>query len=110
MELDFGITPEVLREEHLDVYDGVQSEVVSTTGFDENLDPSTTYLGRSDRAKSDKLKAKESFPTSGQGYTLGKLLYGTQCQLLLDTGTSKSSCQNPTICNVYHFILCQNSY
>ena len=27
---------------------------------------------------------------SEQGYTLGKLLDGTQCQLLLDTGVSKS--------------------
>ena len=48
-----------------------------------------TYLGRSDRAKSDILKAEESFPTSEQGYTLGKLLDGTECQLLLDTGASK---------------------
>ena len=80
----------VLREEYLDMYDGIQLEVVSTTRFDENLDLSTTYLGRSDRAKSDKLKAEESFPILGQGYTLGKLLDGTECQLLFDTGASKS--------------------
>ena len=43
MELDFGVMPEVLREEYLDVYDGIQSEVVSTTMFDENSDLSTTY-------------------------------------------------------------------
>ena len=48
------------------------------------------YLGRSDRTKSDKLKAEESFPISEQAYNLGKLLDGTECQLLLDTGTSKS--------------------
>ena len=77
MELDFGVMPEALREEYLDVYDGIQSEVVSTTMFDENSDLSTTYLGRSNRAKSDKLKAEESFPISEQGYTLGKLLDGT---------------------------------
>ena len=62
---------------------------MSTTRFNENLDLSTTYLGRSDRAKDDKLKAEESFPISEQGYTLGKLLDETECQLLLDTGTSK---------------------
>ena len=90
MELDFGVTPEVLREEYVDVYDGIQLEVVSTTRFDENSDLSTMYLGRSDRAKSDKLKAEVSFPISEQGYTLGKLLHGTECQLLLDTGASKS--------------------
>ena len=36
------------------------------------------------------LKAEESFLLSEQGYTLGKLLDGTECQLLLDTGASKS--------------------
>ena len=75
--------PEVLKEGYLDVYDRIQLEVVSTTRFHENSDLSTTYLGRSDRAKCDKLKAEESFPISEQGYTLGKLLDGTECQLLL---------------------------
>ena len=90
VELDFGVMPKILQEEYLDVYEGIQSEVVNTTRFDENSDLSTTYLGRSDRAKSDKFKAEESFPISEQGYTLGKLLDGTECQLLLDTGASKS--------------------
>ena len=90
VEFDFGVIPEVLREEYLDVYDGIQSELVSTTRFDENSDLSTIHLGRSDRVKSDKLKAEESFPISEQGYTLGKLLDGTECQLLLDTDASKS--------------------
>ena len=72
------------------MYEGIQLEVVSTTRFDESSDLSTTYLGRSDRAKGNKLKAEESFPISEQGYTLGKLLDGTECQLLLDTGVSKS--------------------
>ena len=72
--------PKILQVEYLDVYEGIQSEVVSTTRFDENSDLSTTYLGRSDRAKCDKLKAEESFPISEQGYTLGELLDGTECQ------------------------------
>ena len=38
----------------------------------------------------DKLKPEESFPISENGYTSGRLLDGTKCQLLLDTGTSKS--------------------
>ena len=95
VELDIGIMPEVLREEYLDVYDGIQLKVVNTTRFDENLDLSTMYLGRSVKPKSDKFKAEESFPISEQGYTLGKLLYGTECQLLLDTW---SICQ----CIIYH--------
>ena len=90
VEVEFGVTPEALKEEYLDVYDGIQLEVVSTTRFDENLDLSTMYLHRSDRAKCDRLKAEESFPISEHGYTLGKLLHVRGCQLLLDTGTSKS--------------------
>ena len=58
--------------------------------FDENSNLSTTYLGKSDRSKNDKIKVEESFPISEQGYTLGKLLDGTECQILLDTGASKS--------------------
>ena len=88
VELYFSVTLEVLKEEYLDVYDGIQSEVVNTTRCDENSDLSIMYLGRSDRAKGDKLKAEESFPISEQGYTLGKLLDGMECQLLLDTGGS----------------------
>ena len=90
VELDFGVMPEVLKEEYLDVYDGIRSEVVSTTRFDENSDLSTMYLGRSNRAKCDKLKAEESFPISEQGYTLDKMLDGTEFQFLLDTSASKS--------------------
>ena len=50
-----------------------------------------TYLGKIGQEESqDKLKAEESFPISESGYTLGRLLDGTKCQLLLDTGASKS--------------------
>ena len=91
MELDFGPTPSILKEEYLDMYEGIQSEILNTTRFDEYSDLSTTYLGKSDRSKYDKIKAEESFPISEeQGYTLGKLLDGTECQILLDTGASKS--------------------
>ena len=67
VELDFGVMPKILREECLDMYEGIQSEVVNTTRFDENSDLSTIYLGRSDRAKSEKLKAEESFLISEKG-------------------------------------------
>ena len=90
VELDFSVMPEILKEVYLGVYDRIQSEVLNTTRFDENSDWSTMYLGRSDSAKGDKLKAEESFPISEQWYTLGKLLDGTECQLLLDAGASKS--------------------
>ena len=90
MELDFGDTPEKLKGEYLDMYKGVQSEILSTTKFDENLDLSTTYLGRVDITRASKIKVEEMFPVSEQGHTVGKLLDGTECQILLDTGASKS--------------------
>ena len=89
-EVDFGLTLHILREEYLDLYESIQSEILSTTRFDENSDISTTYLGEADRSKNNKIKAEESFPISEKGYTMGKLLDGTECQILLDTGASKS--------------------
>ena len=56
----------------------------------ENSDLSTTYLGKADRSKNNKIKEEESFPISEQGYTIAKLLDGTECEILLDTGASKS--------------------
>ena len=89
IEVEFGSTPDVLREEYLDIYEGIHSEIVNTARFDDNSDLSTTYLGRSDKSKNDKLKVEESFPISEHGYATGKLLDRTECQLLLDTGASK---------------------
>ena len=89
-ELDFGATPQKLQEEYMDIYEGIHSEVVSSNRFDENSDISTTYLGRVDKENQHKLTAKESFPISEHGYTLGRLLDGTECQLLLDMGANKS--------------------
>ena len=88
-ELDFSRMLHELHEEYLDVYEGIQSEIVNTTRFDENSDLSMTYLGKSDKTRNDRLKAEESFPISEHGYTSGRLLDGAECQLLLDTGTSK---------------------
>ena len=91
MELDFGSMPHKVCKEYLDTYEGIQSEKVNATRFDESSDLSTTYLGRSDKTGNDKLKVEESFPISEDGYTLGKLLDRTECQLLLDTGASTSN-------------------
>ena len=37
-----------------------------------------------------KVKAEERFPITGQGFASGKLLDGMECQILLDTGATKS--------------------
>ena len=51
LELDFGDTAEKLKREYLEVYKGIQSEILSTTRFDENSDLSTTYLGKVNTTK-----------------------------------------------------------
>ena len=71
------------------MYEGIQSEVISTTRFDESSDLSMTYLGRIDVTRASKIKAEQRFPISEQGYTVGKLLDGMEGQILLVTGASK---------------------
>ena len=74
-EVDFGTVLQSLQDEYLDVYEGIQSDILSSSRFNENSDISTTYLGRTGHKESqDKLKAEESFPISENGYTLGRLL------------------------------------
>ena len=88
LELDFRDMPEKLKEEYLDVYDGIQSEILSTTRFDDNSDLSTIYIGRVDTTRTSKIMVEETFPISEQGYTGGKLLHGSECHILLDKGAS----------------------
>ena len=78
------------------IYDGIQSDIVSSSRFDENSDISMTYLGKMGNMEGlDKLKPEESFLISENGYTLSRLLDETKCQLLLDTGASKSFMSKP---------------
>ena len=62
-----------IRETYFDKYDSIQSEISQETRFDESTDLSTTYLGKVDQTRKSVIRAEESFPISGQGYTLGKL-------------------------------------
>ena len=66
------------------MYEGIQSEIISTTRIDENADLSTTYLGRTEITRMSKIKTEERFPLSEQGYMIGRLLDGTECHILLD--------------------------
>ena len=89
-EVSFIGTSNRLTEEYLVRYKGVKLEILNTTRFDKNSDLSMTYLGRSNMVRDHKMVVEERFPMSEQGYTAGKLLDSTECQMLLDTGASKS--------------------
>ena len=54
--------------------------------FNENSDLSMTYLGQRDT----KIQTDKRLSITGQGFASGKLLDGTECQILLDTGATKS--------------------
>ena len=89
-EIDYRDASDRLREEYLDKYIGIKSEILSTTTFDENSDLSMTYLGSVNIVSEIKTTTEERFLISEQGYTSGKLLDGTKCQILLATRASKS--------------------
>ena len=90
VDVDFGCSPEKLKSEYLDVYEGVYVGIVSTNWFDENSDLSTTYLGQVNMTRDTEVRAEERFPITTRCYTRGELLDGTDCEILIDTGASKS--------------------
>ena len=49
------------------MYKGIQSEVISTTRFEENSDLSTTYLDKRDITKASKIKAEENVLYQNKG-------------------------------------------
>ena len=88
--MSFGGSQEKLKSDYLDVYEGVYAEVISTDRFDEDKDLGTTYLEQINMSRDADVKGEESFPITARGYTRGKLLGGTGCEILIDTGSSKS--------------------
>ena len=90
VDIDFGIYPDILKSKYLDVYEGVYAEMVYANKFNENSDLGMTYLGQTKMMRDTKIKAQERLPITGQGFASGKLLDGTECQILLDTGATKS--------------------
>ena len=90
LDVDFGLYPDITKARYLDIYEDIYAEMVYASKFDENSDLSMTYLGQADMTRSTKIKAAERFPITGQGFASGKLLDGTECQILLDTGATKS--------------------
>ena len=90
LEVNLVDNSDCLKEEYLDRYEGVKSKIVDTTRFDENSDLSMTYLGKLNMTCNKNVMVEERFSISKLGYTVGKLLDKTECQILLDTRASKS--------------------
>ena len=90
LDVDFGLYPDVTKSRYLDVYEGIYAEMIYANKFNENSVLNMTYLGQMKMTRDTKIKAEERFLITGQGFTSGKLLDGTECQILLDTGAMKS--------------------
>ena len=90
LDIDFETYPDILKSKYLDMYEGVYAEMVYANKFNEHSDLSTTYLGQTKMTRDTKIKAEEICPITGQGFASGKLLDGTKCKILLDTGATKS--------------------
>ena len=90
LDIDFGLYPDVTKARYLDIYEDVYAEIVYANKFNENSDLSTTYLAQTEMMRDTKIKAEERFPITDQGFASGKLLDGMECQILLDTGATKS--------------------
>ena len=88
--VNFGGSSAKLKSEYLDVYEGIYAEIVSSERFDEDTDLNTMYLGQMDMTRDIEVKAKENFSITACDYAKGKLLDGTECDILVDTGVSKS--------------------
>ena len=98
---DSGVS-EKLKSDYLDVYDGLYAKVISTNRFDEETDLNTTYLGQVDMSRKTEVKAEESFAMNAAGHSRGELLDGTELEILIDTGMSKSYMSKS------YYMQCQN--
>ena len=90
LDVDFGLYPDITKSRYLDIYEDVYAEMVYAKKFNENSDLSMTYLGQTEMMRDTKIKVKERFPITGQGFASRKLLDDTECQILLDTGATRS--------------------
>ena len=61
-DVNFGGSPDRLKAEYLDAYEGVYAKIISTDKFDEDTDLSTTYLGQLDMTRNTEVKAEGHFP------------------------------------------------
>ena len=100
--VNFGSSSAKFKSEYLDIYEGIYAEIVSSDRFDKDTDLSTMYLGQTDMTRDMEVKAEENFPITARGYTKGKLLDGTKCDILVDTGVSKSYMSKS------HFMRCKS--
>ena len=87
-EISFDSNTESLKQHCLDIFEGVKPDVMYTTQYDENSNIGKTYLRMPKIRRQDELKVEQKAPCNRRLlYIPGKPLDGTDCKILLDTGT-----------------------
>ena len=108
LEIDFRNTSDRLKEEYLDRYEGVKSERLSTTKFDENSDLSMTYLGKTNIVKKNKIKAKRNIQYQKKG--IQQESYWTVLNIryyrILELANPSCPYHNICIANLFSCYLC----
>ena len=89
-EIWFDSNTGSLKQGYLDIFEGIESDVMYTAQCDKNCDIGTTYLGMPKMTNQDDLKAEHKTPITEDCYMPSKMLGGTDCKILLDMTESKS--------------------
>ena len=89
-KLQDGENSQRLKQDYMDVFEGIKSGVTYTAKHDENSDIGKTYLGTSKMRRQDELKAEHKALITKDCYIHGKLLDGADCKIVLNTVVSKS--------------------
>ena len=104
-EIDFRNTSDRLKEEYLDRYKGVKSEILSTTRFDENSDLSMTCLGKVNVVKENKITTEEKFHNiRTRVYNRKAIGHVPNVKYYWILELANHSCPNHTIYIANHFI------
>ena len=79
-----------VKETYFDKYEGIHSEISQVTRFYEKHRLKHNLFREVWSKRKSVISVEESFPISGQGYTVGKLADKTNCNILIDTSASQS--------------------
>ena len=88
-DIDYGKHAHKVKEDDLDSYKGIQSELIYVAKFDETTDIATTYTGQKIIEKGLRLNSLSKWQIK-IWVSLGKFFEGTYFYILLDMWASKS--------------------
>ena len=79
-----------MAQDYPHIFEGIKLDVMYIAQYDENSDTGTKYLGMPKMRRQNESKAEHKTPRTEDCYIPSKVLDGTDCKILLDTGASRS--------------------